>query len=90
VDRLRPQFPELSEIDEIWIADTATMFPDKSYLCFLNREGGATEESFQFNGGVLQAIFQKGQTIYTASQGWWFDRNRPRPQTLPTVPALSV
>ena len=88
VDHLRSQFAELAEIDEIWIADTATLFPDKSYLCFLNREGGATEESFQFKRGVLQAISQKGQVIYTASQGWWFDRNRPRPQTLPAVPAL--
>ena len=79
VDRMRPQFPELAEIDEIWIADTATMFPEKSYLCFLNREGGATEESFQFNRGVLQAIARKGQTVYTVSQGWWFQPSRPHP-----------
>jgi len=42
---MRPQFPELAEVDEIWIADTATMFSGKWYLYFLNREDGATEES---------------------------------------------
>jgi hypothetical protein len=45
---MRAEFPDLVKIDEVWIADTATMFPEKSCLCFLNREGGTTEESFDW------------------------------------------
>jgi hypothetical protein len=79
VERLRPQFPDLALVDEIWIADTATFSVEKNYLCLSNREGGLTEESFSFDKGRLQDIARRGMTVYTASQGWWYDPNRPLP-----------
>ena len=79
VELLRPQFPDLAVIDEIWIADTATFGVEKNYLCFTNREGGSTEESFTFHKGRLQSIARRGMTVYTPSQGWWYEPSRPCP-----------
>jgi hypothetical protein len=80
IERLRPQYPELAKVDEIWIADTATVGLERNYLCFIKREGDVTQESFSFYKGQLQSIARRGMTVYTASQGWWFEPIRPRPQ----------
>jgi hypothetical protein len=82
VERLRPQFPDLAVVDEIWVADTATFGVEKDYLCFSNREGEATEESFSFYKGKLQSIARRGMTVYTPSQGWWYEPGRPSPENV--------
>ena len=82
VERVRPQCPDLSVVDEIWLADTATFSPTKGdYLCFSNRKGESTEESFTFIHGKLQSMSRRGQTVYTAQQGWWFQPGRPHPES---------
>lgn len=81
VERLRPLVPDLARVDEIWIADTASFSTEKNYLCFSKREGEATEESFTFYHDKLQAIARGGRTVYTAQQGWWFQRKRPHPES---------
>lgn len=79
VERLRPSFSDLAVVDEIWIADTATFGVEKDYLCFSTREGEATDESF-FYKGKLQSIARRGMTVYTPSQGWWYEPGRPAPE----------
>ena len=81
VEQLRPQFSDMAVVDEIWIADTATFGEEKNYLCFTNREDGATEEAFSFYKGKLQSLARRGLTVYTTSQGWWYEPGRAAPES---------
>ena len=54
---------------------------EKNYVCFTNREGGATEESFSFYKGKLQSLGRRGMTVYTSSQGWWYEPGRAAPES---------
>jgi hypothetical protein len=89
VERLRPLLPDLAMVDEIWIADTATFSGEKNYLCFSTRDGQQTPESFTFYAGKLAFIARGGSTVYTAQQGWWFQRDRPHPEARTRVEVLS-
>jgi hypothetical protein len=60
---LRPEFPELSRIDEVWIADTASFDDKKEYVDFQRREGGEHLESYTFFQGRLQSIARNNMPI---------------------------
>jgi hypothetical protein len=47
IERLRPWYPLLAKVDEIWIADTAA-FGQKGHAAFKRAEAGITVESFTF------------------------------------------
>jgi hypothetical protein len=63
VERLRPEFPELDNIHEIWIVDTASFGDDRTYVAFERREGERITEAFSFYRGTLQSISKNGTPI---------------------------
>jgi hypothetical protein len=40
-----------------------------------------TEESFSFYKGKLQFLARRGMTVYTTSQGWWYEPGRAAPES---------
>jgi hypothetical protein len=67
VERLRPQFPTLSAVHEIWIVDTASFDDKKEYVEFSRREGGCALESFAFFRGKLLSIAKHGMPVHVDS-----------------------
>ena len=60
IDNLRPRFTELSRVDEIWIADTATFGATKEYVDFRWQRGEELLESFTFYRGRLESMSKNG------------------------------
>ena len=60
VERLRPSFPELSEVSEVWIADTVSLTDVKEYAEFERFEDGKPRESFAFFQGKLFSRSRNG------------------------------
>jgi hypothetical protein len=67
VERLRPQFPDLMAVHEIWIVDTASFDDKKEYVDFSRREGGLAVESFDFFRGKLLSIAKHGMPVHVDS-----------------------
>jgi hypothetical protein len=63
IDTLRPRFPELSRIDEIWIADTASFGTTKEYVDFRRHQGEKLLESFTFYRGRLESMSRNGMPL---------------------------
>jgi hypothetical protein len=63
IEALRPQFPALGAVTEIWIADTATFGAPREWVEFSHREDGARAESFAFYRGELQSVARNGMPV---------------------------
>jgi len=51
LERQRPRFPALDQVDEVWHVET--IFFEQGYVYFEQRKGVETGASFMFEGGVL-------------------------------------
>lgn len=63
IEALKPQFPELATVREIWIADTATFGEPREWVEFSRREDGARAESFGFYQGKLHSVVLNGMPV---------------------------
>ena len=60
LEALKPAFPELAAVNEIWIADTATFGAPREWVEFARREDGKHAESFAFYQGELHSVARNG------------------------------
>ena len=70
IERLRPKYPQLASVDEIWIADTATFEANEKWVEFSNGLQGELAESFAFYDSEL----------HSQSKGGWPIPLVPRPK----------
>jgi hypothetical protein len=64
VERLRPRFPLLSNV-QVWIIDTATFDTTKEYVDFSLYDGSRVKESWVFYRGTLESISRDGMPVYS-------------------------
>jgi hypothetical protein len=60
IEALRPRYPELACVTDIWIADTATVNGAKDYVEFQRYDSLAIVESCTFFNGVLRVRSKEG------------------------------
>ena len=63
VERLRPDFPLLSKVHELWICDTATFGTPREWVQFVRHQDGVRAESFSFYQGKLESIGRNGMPV---------------------------
>lgn len=63
VESLRPEFPLLSRVHEVWICDTATFGAPREWVEFVRYEGDVHAESFAFYRGELQSVCRDGMPL---------------------------
>lgn len=63
IEALKPQFPALEAVTEIWIADTATFGTPREWVEFSRREDGGRAESFAFYQGELHSVARNGMPV---------------------------
>lgn len=63
VEALRPQFPMLATVTEIWIVDTATFGTPREWVEFSRQEGGTHAESFAFYRDELHSVARHGMPV---------------------------
>jgi len=63
IERLRPEFPDLRHVHEVWICDTATFGTPGAWVEFTRQENGQHAESFAFDHGKLESIGRNGMPV---------------------------
>jgi hypothetical protein len=63
VERLRPSFPDLSDVHEVWIADSASMTGVREWFEFKRFGPGKKRESFAFCQGKLHSMSKNSMPI---------------------------
>jgi hypothetical protein len=63
VEMLRPVFPLLSKVHELWICDTATFGAPREWVEFVRHQDGLHAESFSFYQGELESIGRNGMPM---------------------------
>lgn len=63
IERLRPQFPTLAAVHEVWIVDTVSFDDKREYAEFSRRERGSRLESFTFYRGRLRSVARNGMPV---------------------------
>lgn len=63
VETLRPDFPLLSQVHELWICDTATFGAPREWVEFVRHQDGVHAESFAFFQGKLESIGRNGMPV---------------------------
>lgn len=63
VETLRPHFPLLSQVHQLWICDTATFGAPREWVEFVRHQDGVHAESFSFFQGKLESIGRNGVPV---------------------------
>jgi hypothetical protein len=64
IDRRRPEFVELADVNEVWIADTASWEDTGRWVAFSRSAAdGSNIETFEFYDGELWAQFKYGMPV---------------------------
>ncbi len=64
MDLRRSAFPDLAQVDEVWIADSASLTGVRDYFEFMRFDSsGAMKESFAFFQGAIHSRSKDGIPI---------------------------